>query len=234
MTIDELLRGEIALGYRLARRTRRDDAAARLVPLLDDRRVGLRARLSCLSPGQSVRARRGARGRRAGRGRRGPGAGRAPDRASGPAAGRGAAGRVERRDGLEQRRRSRRAGVLGPARRAGAAASAVGARTPECSPAGSRSVHGRGRRRSVGVSGRTGVRLRGSAGGREVTRSGSSRVFSRVVDRRHQPGRRATRASASRRPASPRARTPGTRSTRAPCRSRASPRTHRAWSQRYS
>jgi transcriptional regulator with XRE-family HTH domain len=56
MTIDELLRGEIALGYRLARRTRPDDAAARLVPLLDDRRVGLRARLSCLSPGQSVRA----------------------------------------------------------------------------------------------------------------------------------------------------------------------------------
>jgi transcriptional regulator with XRE-family HTH domain len=56
MTIDELLRGEIALGYRLARRTRRDDAAARLAPLLDDRRVGLRARLSCLSPGQSVRA----------------------------------------------------------------------------------------------------------------------------------------------------------------------------------
>lgn len=56
MTIDELLRGEIALGYRLARRTRHDDAAARLVPLLDDRRVGLRARVSCLSPGQSVRA----------------------------------------------------------------------------------------------------------------------------------------------------------------------------------
>jgi len=56
MTIDELLRGEIALGYRLARRTRRDDAAARLAPLLDDRRVGLRARLSWLSPGQSVRA----------------------------------------------------------------------------------------------------------------------------------------------------------------------------------
>jgi transcriptional regulator with XRE-family HTH domain len=57
MTIDELLRGEIALGYRLARRTRRDDAAARLFALLDDRRVGLRARLSCLSPGQSVRVR---------------------------------------------------------------------------------------------------------------------------------------------------------------------------------
>lgn len=56
VTIDELLRGEIALGYRLARRTRRDDATARLAPLLDDRQVGLRARLSCLSPGQSVRA----------------------------------------------------------------------------------------------------------------------------------------------------------------------------------
>jgi transcriptional regulator with XRE-family HTH domain len=57
MTIDELLRGEIALGYRLARRTRRDDAAARLVDLLDDPRVGLRARLAWLSPGQSVRVR---------------------------------------------------------------------------------------------------------------------------------------------------------------------------------
>jgi transcriptional regulator with XRE-family HTH domain len=57
MTLDELLRGEIALGYRLARRTRRDDAAARLAPLLDDRRVGLRVRLSWLAPGQSVRAR---------------------------------------------------------------------------------------------------------------------------------------------------------------------------------
>ena len=56
MTIDELLRGEIALGYRLARRRRRDDAAARLAPLLDDSAVGLRAQLSCLSPGQSVRA----------------------------------------------------------------------------------------------------------------------------------------------------------------------------------
>jgi transcriptional regulator with XRE-family HTH domain len=56
MTIDELLRGEIALGYRLSRRTRRDDAAARLLPLLDDPQVGLRAHLSCLTPGQSVRA----------------------------------------------------------------------------------------------------------------------------------------------------------------------------------
>ncbi len=56
MTIDELLRGEIALGYRLARRRRGDDATARLLPLLDDAGVGLRARLSCLSPGQSVRA----------------------------------------------------------------------------------------------------------------------------------------------------------------------------------
>lgn len=56
MTIDELLRGEIALGYRLARRSPSDDAAARLFPLLTDPRVGLRAHLSCLSPGQSVRA----------------------------------------------------------------------------------------------------------------------------------------------------------------------------------
>jgi transcriptional regulator with XRE-family HTH domain len=57
MTIDELLRGEIALGYRLARRSPSDDdAAARLFPLLTDPRIGLRAHLSCLSPGQSVRA----------------------------------------------------------------------------------------------------------------------------------------------------------------------------------
>lgn len=56
MTIDELLRGEIALGYRLARRSRGDDAMARLFPLLDDAGVGLRTYLSCLSPGQSVRA----------------------------------------------------------------------------------------------------------------------------------------------------------------------------------
>jgi transcriptional regulator with XRE-family HTH domain len=59
MTIDELLRGEIALGYRLARRTRGDDAAARVFPLLEDARVGLRAHLACLSPGQSVRATEG-------------------------------------------------------------------------------------------------------------------------------------------------------------------------------
>jgi transcriptional regulator with XRE-family HTH domain len=56
MTIDELLRGEIALGYRLARRTRGDDAAARLTPLLDDGLLGLRVRLVSLAPGQSVRA----------------------------------------------------------------------------------------------------------------------------------------------------------------------------------
>lgn len=56
MTIDELLRGEIALGYRLARRTRGDDDATRLLPLLDDGLLGLRVRLLSLAPGQSVRA----------------------------------------------------------------------------------------------------------------------------------------------------------------------------------
>lgn len=38
--------------------------------------------------------------------------------------------------------------------------------------------HGLGRRRSVGVSGTTGVRLRAPVGGNEVTTSGSSRLFS--------------------------------------------------------
>ncbi|WP_259311098.1 XRE family transcriptional regulator [Capillimicrobium parvum] len=56
MTIDELLRGEIALGYRLSRRAQSSEAAARLVPLFDDPGVGLRASLSCLAPGQTVRA----------------------------------------------------------------------------------------------------------------------------------------------------------------------------------
>jgi transcriptional regulator with XRE-family HTH domain len=56
MTIDELLRGEIALDYRLTRRTPGDDASARLFPLLDDPRVGLRAHLSCMAPGHCVQA----------------------------------------------------------------------------------------------------------------------------------------------------------------------------------
>jgi transcriptional regulator with XRE-family HTH domain len=56
MTIDELLRGDIALGYRLARRPGREHRADRLFPLLDDPRVGLRAQLSHLSPGRSARS----------------------------------------------------------------------------------------------------------------------------------------------------------------------------------
>jgi transcriptional regulator with XRE-family HTH domain len=55
MTIDELLHGEIALGYRLARRPGSDNGAERLFPLLDDPHVGLRAQLSRLSTGQSAR-----------------------------------------------------------------------------------------------------------------------------------------------------------------------------------
>ncbi len=55
MTIDELLRGEIALGYRLARRPGWENRGERLFPLLDDPHVGLRAQLSHLSPGQSAR-----------------------------------------------------------------------------------------------------------------------------------------------------------------------------------
>jgi transcriptional regulator with XRE-family HTH domain len=55
MTIDELLHGEIALGYRLARRPGSDNGAERLFPLLDDPHVGLRAQLSRLSSGQSAR-----------------------------------------------------------------------------------------------------------------------------------------------------------------------------------
>lgn len=54
ITIDELLRGEIALGYRLARRLGPDNRVEQLFPLLDDPRVGLRAQLSRLSPGQSA------------------------------------------------------------------------------------------------------------------------------------------------------------------------------------
>ena len=55
MTIDELLRGEIALGYRLARLPGRETCVDRVLPLLDDPHVGLRAQLSHLSPGQSAR-----------------------------------------------------------------------------------------------------------------------------------------------------------------------------------
>ena len=54
MTIDELLRGEIALGYRLARVPGPENRVDRLFPLLDDPHVGLRVQLSHLSPGQSV------------------------------------------------------------------------------------------------------------------------------------------------------------------------------------
>ena len=55
MTLDELLRGEIALGYRLARAPGPEDRVDRLCPLLDDPLVGLRLQLSHLSPGQSAR-----------------------------------------------------------------------------------------------------------------------------------------------------------------------------------
>jgi len=55
MTIDELLRGEIALGYRIARRPGRERRAKQVLPLFDDPHVGLRAQLSHLSPGQSAR-----------------------------------------------------------------------------------------------------------------------------------------------------------------------------------
>lgn len=55
MTIDELLRGEIALGYRLARRRARDTRTDDVFQLLDDPHVGLRAQLSHLAPGQSAR-----------------------------------------------------------------------------------------------------------------------------------------------------------------------------------
>jgi transcriptional regulator with XRE-family HTH domain len=55
MTIDELLRGEIALGYRLARAPGPKERVDRLFPLLDDPLVGLRVQLSHLSPGQSAR-----------------------------------------------------------------------------------------------------------------------------------------------------------------------------------
>jgi transcriptional regulator with XRE-family HTH domain len=53
ITIDELLRGEISHGYRLARR-RQPGGAERLSPLLDDPNVGLRVQLSQLAPGESV------------------------------------------------------------------------------------------------------------------------------------------------------------------------------------
>ena len=55
MTIDELLRGEIALGYRLARSPGWGHRTKQMFPLLDDPHVGLRAQHSHLSPGQSAR-----------------------------------------------------------------------------------------------------------------------------------------------------------------------------------
>ena len=51
VTLDELLRGEVAAGYRLARRhDPRRHAAGRPLPLLDDPQVGLRAYLLHLPP----------------------------------------------------------------------------------------------------------------------------------------------------------------------------------------
>jgi len=55
MSLDELLRGEIAAGYRLARRDDpRHRLAGRPVPLLDDPRAGLRVYLVRLGAGESV------------------------------------------------------------------------------------------------------------------------------------------------------------------------------------
>ena len=55
MTLDELLRGEVAPGYRLARRDDpRQGAEDRPVPLLDDPRAGLRAYVVRLGPGGSA------------------------------------------------------------------------------------------------------------------------------------------------------------------------------------
>jgi len=55
ITLDELLRGEVAPGYRLARRDDpRHAESDRPAPLLDDPRTGLRAYLVRLSPGGSA------------------------------------------------------------------------------------------------------------------------------------------------------------------------------------
>jgi transcriptional regulator with XRE-family HTH domain len=55
LTLDELLRGEVSPGYRLARRDDpRHAERDRPVPLLDDPRAGLRAYLVRLSPGASA------------------------------------------------------------------------------------------------------------------------------------------------------------------------------------
>ena len=54
ITLDELLRGEIALGYRLARRTEPDDSRDRLLSLLDDPQAGLRTSVSRLAPGKGT------------------------------------------------------------------------------------------------------------------------------------------------------------------------------------
>jgi transcriptional regulator with XRE-family HTH domain len=55
MTLDELLRGQEAPGYRLARRDDPHQSTLdRLVPLLDDPRAGLRAYVLRLSPGGSA------------------------------------------------------------------------------------------------------------------------------------------------------------------------------------
>ena len=53
ITLDELLRGEIALGYRLGRRLGPDDTNQGLVPLLSDTRAGLRVSLARLGSGEA-------------------------------------------------------------------------------------------------------------------------------------------------------------------------------------
>jgi len=54
ITIDELLRGEITPGYRLARRRQRKADLDHVTPLLDDPNVGLRVQLSRAAPGETV------------------------------------------------------------------------------------------------------------------------------------------------------------------------------------
>ncbi|MGH3004649.1 MAG: helix-turn-helix domain-containing protein [Gaiellaceae bacterium] len=57
ITLDELLRGEVAPGYRLGRRDEpRGRGEGRLWPLLDDPRAGLRTYVVRLAPGESVPA----------------------------------------------------------------------------------------------------------------------------------------------------------------------------------
>ena len=112
-------RGEIALGYRLARVPGRETRVDRLFPLLDDPHVGLRVELSHLSPGRSAHPGRGSRRRRAHRGGRRAWS-RSFTRPAVLSCGRARpAGGVGRRGDLAQHRGGGRPGLLGPARRSG-------------------------------------------------------------------------------------------------------------------